>query len=151
MGAKHPKDFWAGVMYLVIGIGAVLIARNYNLGTAGRMGPGYFPTILAGLLALIGAASIVRSYFHEGEAITPFAWRKLAQVIGSIVLFGILVRGAGLAIALMLLVLISAWASVYFKWKSALLLALGTTVFSVLLFVKALGVPFPILGSWFGI
>ena len=71
-------------------------------------------------------------------------------MLGSVVLFGVLVRGAGLVPSLILLVLTSAWASDKFKIKTALLLAVLTSVFSALVFVKGLGLPFAIVGPWFG-
>jgi hypothetical protein len=146
---KHPKDFYAGLMYAAIGMGAVLIARGYNLGTSVRMGPGYFPTVLGALLILVGVISMIRAFFHDGEVIKTFSWKEICLVLGSTVLFGVLVRGAGLVPSLILLVLVSAWASDKFKLKTALLLAILTSVFSALVFVKGLGLPFAIIGPWF--
>jgi hypothetical protein len=147
---KHPRDFYAGLMYASVGAAAAWIARDYSMGSAVRMGPAYFPTVLSILLIVVGATSLIRSFFHQGDAIQAFAWREIGLVIGSIALFGVLVRVAGLAIALVLLVMISAWASPQFKFKTALLLAVVTTALSVAVFVKGLGLPFAILGSWFG-
>ncbi len=146
---KHPKDFYAGLMYAAVGAGAVLIARGYNLGTSVRMGPGYFPTVLGGLLILVGAVSMIRAFIHQGDAIKSFAWKEIFLLLGSVILFGLIVRGAGLLISLILLVLVSAWASDKFKWKTAALLAILTSVFSSLVFVKGLGLPFAIIGPWF--
>lgn len=146
---KHPKDFYAGLMYAAVGAGAVLIARGYNLGTSVRMGPGYFPTVLGGLLILVGAISMIRAFLHEGDAIKSFAWKEIFLLLGSVILFGLVVRGAGLVISLSLLVLVSAWASDKFKWKTAVLLAILTSAFSSLVFVKGLGLPFAIIGPWF--
>lgn len=151
MNIRHPKDFWAGVMYLAIGLGATLMARRYNMGTAVRMGPGFFPMVLAALLGLVGLASVVRSFCHDGETIVPLAWRPLSLVLGSIVLFGLLIRGLGLGPSVLLTVLIGASASARFRWRAAVPLALATAAFSIAVFVKALGAPFPILGSWFGL
>lgn len=148
---KHPRDFYAGLMYAAVGLGAIVIARDYNMGTSVRMGPGYFPTMLGGLLVLVGAISMARSFFHKGEGIPVFSWKEIVLVLGSVVLFGILVRGAGLVPSLILLVIVSAWASEQFRLKTALLLAIVTSVFSALVFVKGLGLPFAIIGPWFGI
>lgn len=147
---RHPKDFYAGLMYAVIGAGAIIVARDYNMGTSVRMGPGYFPTLLGALLVIVGAISMIRSFFHSGQALAAFCWKEIALVLGSVVLFGLLVRGAGLVPSLILLVLVSAWASEKFRIKSALLLAILTSVFSALVFVKGLGLPFSIIGPWFG-
>jgi hypothetical protein len=146
---KHPKDFYAGLMYALVGAAAVWICRDYTLGSAVRMGPAYFPTLLSILLIMVGVASLIRSFFRRGEGIKPFAWKELSLVLGSIVLFGLVVRVAGLAIALVLLVVISAWASPLFKVKTAIFLAVVTTALSLLVFVKGLGLPFAILGTWF--
>jgi putative tricarboxylic transport membrane protein len=147
---RSTKDFWTGVLYVFFGASAVLIAREYGMGTALRMGPGYFPTVLGVLLALIGIISLVRSFIATGSPIGGLAFRGLLLVVGSTLMFGLIVRGAGLAIALPALVIMSAYASVRFRWGPSLALAAGLTLFCVLVFLKGLGVPLPILGSWFG-
>ncbi|MBI2313666.1 MAG: tripartite tricarboxylate transporter TctB family protein [Betaproteobacteria bacterium] len=147
---RHPKDFWAGVIYAALGIAAVILGRDYPMGSAFKMGPAYFPTVLGGLLALVGVIAVVRSFVKPGEAITPFAWKEVILVLAATVVFGVLLRGAGLVVALIVLVLASAYASVKFRWVPSIALAIGMTVFSILVFVKGLGVPLQILGSWFG-
>jgi hypothetical protein len=77
------------------------------MGTAGRMGPAYFPTILGGLLAVIGAISVGRSMFRSGDPIERIAIKNLLIILLAVVLFGLLVRGAGLAIAVIVLVIVS--------------------------------------------
>jgi Tripartite tricarboxylate transporter TctB family len=147
---RSTKDFWTGLIYIFFGLSAVLIARDYGMGTALRMGPGYFPTILGVLLALIGIISLVRSFIKTGSPIGGLAFKGLLLVVGSTLVFGLIVRGAGLAVALPALVIMSAYASVLFRWGPSLALAAGLTLFCVLVFLKGLGVPLPILGSWFG-
>ncbi|HJU60497.1 MAG TPA: tripartite tricarboxylate transporter TctB family protein [Candidatus Binatia bacterium] len=147
---RNAKDFWTGLIYIFFGLSAVLIARDYGMGTALRMGAGYFPTVLGGLLTLIGSIALVRSFVASGGPIGRLAFKALLLVVGSTLVFGLIVRGAGLAIALPLFVIMSAYASVHFRWGPTLALAAGLTLFCVLVFVKGLGVPLPILGSWFG-
>jgi hypothetical protein len=147
---RNPKDFWAGVIYMTIGLSAIVIARNYGIGATLKMGPGYFPTVLGGLLALIGAASLVRSFLRPGEPTGTWALKGLALVTVATVLCGLLVRTAGLAVALPVLVIVSAYGSVKFRWGPALLSAVALTICSILMFVTGLGVPLPIFGSWFG-
>lgn len=147
---RNPKDFWSGVIFVGIGLAAVILARDYTMGTAGRMGPAYFPSVLGGILCVIGLIAIVRSFLTVGEAVEKFYLRELSLIVGSVLLFGLLIRGGGLAVAIIVLTLISAYASDKFRWLHATALALGLVVFSVLLFVKALGLPMPIVGSWFG-
>jgi Tripartite tricarboxylate transporter TctB family len=148
---RNPKDFWAGAIYVGVGVAAVWIGRNYAFGSGARMGPGYFPTVLGVILALFGAASLVRSLLHPGEPVGAIAWKPLAMITGATVLFGYLLPRAGLIVALLVLVLVSAAASEKFRfdWRATVgliaLIAACTVVF-----VMALGVPMPVLGTWFG-
>jgi hypothetical protein len=114
------------------------------------MGPGYFPTVLGGLLTLFGLIALVRSFFSKGEPLGDFAIKETLLILSGVVLFGLLLRGAGLVFAVPALVMVSAYASGKFEWKSSLLLAIGGTIFCVAVFVLGLGVPMPILGAWFG-
>jgi hypothetical protein len=148
--ARNPKDFWTGLIYLFVGCGALIISRDYDMGTALKMGPAYFPTILSVLLMGIGIISVLRSFLKSGSPIGVVAWKGLVLIVASTILFGMIVRGAGLIIALPLLVIVSASASVRFSWKTSLAEAVGITVFCIVVFLKGLGVPLPILGSWFG-
>lgn len=147
---RSAKDFWTGLIYIFFGLSTVLIARDYGMGTALKMGPAYFPTVLGALLTLIGIISLVRSFIAPGSPIGSFAFKGLLLVVGSTLVFGLIVRGAGLAVALPVLVIMSAYASVRFRWGPSLALAAGLTLFCVLVFLKGLGVPLPTLGSWFG-
>lgn len=145
----NPKEFWSGVMFLAFGLTAVYIGQDYKLGTAGRMGPGYFPTILGSLLAFLGLISVVRSFLSKGESMERFAIKEAALIISGVVLFGFLVRGAGIIVSVLVLVMISAYASQKFHWKSTVLVAIGAAVFCVLVFSVGLGLPIPAFGPWF--
>ncbi|MGH8806675.1 MAG: tripartite tricarboxylate transporter TctB family protein [Noviherbaspirillum sp.] len=147
---RNPKDFWSGVIYVLFGLAAVLIGQDYAMGTAGRMGPAYFPTILGSLLAIVGLIAIVRSMFSVGAAVEKFWIREALVITVAVLLFGVLVRGAGLVPAVLVLILLSAYASVKFRLLPSVLLAAGLAVFSVLVFVKALGLPMPVFGPWLG-
>lgn len=148
---RAPKDFWAGLLYGGIGAAAMMIARDYSWGRGGRMGPGYFPTILGALLLLVGIASLARSLAVRGDPIGPIAWKGAALVTGATVLFGILLRPAGLVPALLALILVSAAASSKFRvdWRALALMA-ALIAFCALVFVKGLGLPLPLIGPWFG-
>lgn len=147
---RSTKDFWTGLIYIFFGGTAILIARDYGMGTAIKMGPAYFPTILGGLLAVIGAIAVIRSFIVPGTPITAFTFKGLILVSVSTLVFGFIVRGAGLAIALPLLIVISALASTRFRWRPTLFMAAGLTIFCVLVFLKGLGIPLPVIGPWFG-
>jgi hypothetical protein len=147
---RNPKDFWTGLLYIFFGASAIIIARDYNMGTAVRMGPAFFPTILGAVLAVIGAIAVIRSFIAPGTPIGGFSFKGLGLVTLSVVVFGFLVRGAGLAVALPLLVIISAYGSTRFRWHTTLIMAAGLTIFCALVFVKGLGIPLPIIGPWLG-
>jgi hypothetical protein len=151
MCIRNPRDFWAGAIYLALAIAAIWIGRDYQLGTSERMGPGYFPTALGAILAVFGVVSMGRSFIRSGEAVAAIAWRPLVLVLGSTVLFGLLLPRAGVLIALPCLIVVSALASRNSRLDAASIAALvGLVAFCVVVFVKGLGVPMPLLGSWFG-
>jgi hypothetical protein len=148
---RGPKDFWTGVIYVLFGGAAFFIARDYGFGTASRMGPGYFPTVLSALLVLIGVISLVRSLIVPGSPLGSFAIKAGFLIIFATLLFGFLINRAGLIIALLALVLVSAAASEKFRFEWTAVLGLIVLIaFCALVFVWALGVPMPLLGTWFG-
>ncbi|WP_141732356.1 tripartite tricarboxylate transporter TctB family protein [Oligoflexus tunisiensis] len=143
-----PKEFWAGLIYLLFGSCVILLARDYEMGTATRMGPAYFPTILGWLLVGIGLLALGRGVKVKGPAIEPVALRPLIITIGSTLLFAATVRGLGLTIALPVYTLLTAWASPRFRLVSTLILAAVLTLFCCLIFVKGLSIPLPLIGPW---
>ncbi|MSP37103.1 MAG: tripartite tricarboxylate transporter TctB family protein [Deltaproteobacteria bacterium] len=149
MGIRSNKDLLAGLIYIFFGVAAILIARDYNMGTVFKMGPAYFPTVLSVFLIVVGAISVIRAFIVQGTPIGVISLKGLGLVTASIVVFGLVVRGAGLAIALPLLLFISAAGSSRFRWQTMAMIAVGLTVFCVLVFVKGLGIPLPIVGPWF--
>jgi hypothetical protein len=147
---RNARDLWTGLLYIFFGASAIIIAHDYNMGTALRMGPAFFPTILGAVLAVIGAIAVIRSFLAPGTPIGGFSFKGLVLVTLSVVVYGFLVRGAGLVVALPLLVIISAYASTRFRWRTTLVMAAGLTIFCALVFVKGLGIPLPIIGPWLG-
>jgi hypothetical protein len=147
---RHPKDFWTGIIFLFFGLAAIIIGLDYPMGSAGRMGPAYFPAVLGGLLTLVGAIGVIRSFLRPGEAIGKFHLKELFLILLAVILFGFLMRKAGLVPAVLVLVLLAAYASPKFTWGPNLVLAIGLAAFAVIVFVKLLGLPMPILGPWFG-
>ena len=148
MKIRSIKDLLAGLIYIFFGASAILIAREYNMGTAFKMGPAFFPTVLSMLLVGVGAISIIRAFILPGTPIGAISIKGLLLVTISVVVFGLVVRGAGLAIALPLLLFISAAASVKFRWQTTLMIAVGLTLFCVLVFLKGLGIQLPVVGPW---
>jgi hypothetical protein len=147
---RAPKDFGAGILYLVLGIGAFFMAWDYGVGTLARMGSGFFPLVLSGLLTLFGAISLARSFMKPGEPIGGFGWKGLILVIAATAAFGLLIRPVGLVVSLAVLIFLSAAASVRFKLQPLPLVgAVALVAFCAVLFVQLLGVPMPLFGSWF--
>src|ERR1700750_1621973 len=108
MKIRAPKDFWSGVMFCSFAAVAIFAARGYSLGSAGRMGPGYFPLLLAGLLAALGAALIARSVGVRGEALSRLHVLPLVLIAAAVCLFGVLIEPVGLVISLAVLTLMAA-------------------------------------------
>jgi hypothetical protein len=119
-----------------------------DIGTAFRMGPGYFPLVLAIVLIVLGAIILVQAVRVEGEPIGAIAWRGMAFILPAPIFFGLTVRGLGFVPSIFLTALIAAFASGRMKPLPALLLSAGLTLFSVLVFSYALGLPFQRFGPW---
>lgn len=144
---RNPKDLWVGVLFLGIGVAAIAVAlaNGYELGTARKMGPGYFPVWLGGGLMVTGLMLAAKSLLTDGPPVGPWALKPLALVTLGTVLFAAIVNTAGLAPAIVVLVLVGAFASVRFSLAWALPLALGLAAASVLVFVKGLGIAVPVM------
>ncbi len=96
MKIKSQKDFFAGLMFMAMGIAFAWGATNYNVGVAARMGPGYFPLLLGVILVAIGAFIVFEAMVIEtadGEPIGKWAWKPLGYVIAANLLFGLLLAG----------------------------------------------------------
>lgn len=119
------------------------------MGAAVKMGAGYFPTVLGGLLALIGIACMAQSLAAQGAPLEKLAYKPMLLVCFSTALFGVLLRNAGMPIAIGALVFLSAFASSKFRWVVAFRIFMIMALFCYLVFVKGLGLPMPLLGNWF--
>jgi hypothetical protein len=126
---------------LFIGFGACFALQSFGLeiGTAFRMGPGYFPLVLAIVLILLGAVILVQAVRFEGEAIGHIAWRGMLFILPAPIFFGLTVRGLGF---------VPSFASRRMKPLTALVLSAGLTLFAFLVFSYALGLPFRRFGPW---
>lgn len=147
---RDPKDFLSGLMFMGFGGAAIVLGQDYEMGRAVRMGPGYFPVLLGGLLCIVGAACLLRSLLRPGEPVGRLAVKPLLLVVVSTLVFGLLLRNAGLVAALAVSILLSAMASSQFSRKTTALTIVGMTTFCYLVFLKGLGLPIPVLGPWLG-
>jgi hypothetical protein len=145
MRIKSPRDFWAGLMFIGFGLFASIWAvANYQMGTAVRMGPAYFPAVLGGLLAVLGLIVLVESLTIDGPPLAKMNFRPLILISAACVVYGYLMKPLGLVLATAALVFISAFGGHEFKWREVTILYVILIVFSVLVFVKGLTLPFPI-------
>lgn len=150
MQIRNARDFWSGAMFIAFGAFFMVWAlMHYHMGSAVRMGPGYFPAVLGGLLTLLGIVVFVGSLSIEGPPLEQFRLRPLALVSAGCVLYGYMMRPLGLVLATVLLVFVSAFGGHEFKWKEVAFLAVALVLFSVLVFVKGLSLPFPLWPSAF--
>ena len=132
------------------GSGFFLFGQELEMGTSFRMGPGYFPTILSILMIGLGAviaAQALRAPTTE-HSFGQVPWRGLLLLIGAVLFFGFVVRGVGLAPAVLIVVLATAWASRYARLRSSLPLSIGLAAFCAVLFIRLLGLPLPLTGPW---
>ena len=142
---RNNKDFWAGAMLIAVGATAVVIARDYPFGNASRMGPGYFPSVLGGILTLFGVALLVRGLRSNEQIVGGWSLRALIVLPVSFVLFGFLMDRAGFLPALVVLIFGSAAAGREFKFGEVALLTLVLTALSVGIFIWGLGLPYPLI------
>lgn len=148
LSVRSPRDFWMGMLYAAVGTAAFLISRNYTFGSSARMGPGFFPVIVAGLLMVVGAISILRSLRSEGEPLEPLKLVPILLVFGAILIFGLLIETAGYLIAGFVLLVLSGSASQYFKFSFRYLLGIVAFItLTALAFIKGLGVSMPMIGT----
>jgi len=145
---RHPKDFWSGILFVAIGTAAVVLGSKYNLGTAARMGPGYFPRALGILLIVLGAIVALRGLRLNGSPIPKWKWRPIVIVLGSVVLFGQIVQTVGLALSTIILIVLASTASHEFRWKESIIVAVLLSALSVGVFIIGLKLTLPIWPSF---
>jgi hypothetical protein len=164
MKIKSQQDFWAGVMFIGFGLFFVVFAvgtpefldkmlgtkliPGYQIGSAVRMGPAYFPLVLGGLQAVLGAIVLINSLILDGPAVAQFHFRPLIFIAISSLAFAYLLKPLGLIFASIALVFISAYGGHEFKWKEVAILSVVLVIGSVLVFVEGLTLPFPICPSF---
>lgn len=157
MKIGHPKDFLSGVLFALVGLAFALIAKGvpgstflagYSMGTPARMGPAFFPFWLGIILMALGiiiALVAVRHDSSQGNHLPRFHWRPIFIVLGSVVMFGIILKWTGMLIAGFLLVVVASTANPEgVKWRDVILLAIGLVTFTAVTFVGGLKLPIPL-------
>jgi len=157
MKIGHPKDFWCGVLFAIIGLVFAVIARGvpglpfmpgYTMGTPARMGPGFFPfwlgMILVGLGVLIAVIAFRHAEAGEEAQLEKFHWGPILYVLIAIVLFGVLLKPIGMLLSGMVLIVGASLGSHEFKWREILGLGVFLVIFTALVFVVGLKLPIPL-------
>ncbi len=142
---QNNRDFWAGMMLIGLGAAAMFIARDYRFGSALRMGPGFFPTMLGGILIVFGLCIMATGLRSKEKFQGRLSLRALIMLPLSLILFGFLMERAGFIPALVVLVFVAAASEKGFKVLEVLLIALILTVASTAVFIWGLGLPYPLI------
>ena len=150
MHIRHPKDFLTGIMFMFFGAAAMFFSTDYTIGTAARMGPGYFPFALGAFLAVLGVAILLKSVLGAtgSQAWPVLHFKPLTLVLSSVVLFGLLLRPLGLLGATLVLVIVCSRASHEFRWQEALLNAAVLILIVLVVFVYFLQFQVPVWPSF---
>lgn len=145
------KDVLAGALFLGLAATFAYAAANLQMGTTLRMGPGYFPMLLSGLLALLGAVTLLHGVrtAREDRMVPPLAWWRMLIVCGAGFFFVGALGGLGFPLTVFATVLIAASASRDFRLLPGLALAAAVTAVAWVVFAELLGLPFQALGAWF--
>ena len=151
MKIKSEKDFWSGLMFLVVGAAFAWGSTNYSFGSSARPGPAYFPFGLSVLMALLGAFELFKALTIEtegGEKIGAWAWKPLLIVVGAVAVFGWALPHLGMFLALPLLIVTAALAGDEFHWKDALINAIVLTIGCWVIFIYGLKLTIPLWPSF---
>lgn len=144
MKIRAEKDFWSGLLFIAFAIVAIVAARGYSIGSVGRMGPGYFPLALGGLLALLGIIMVSKSFVTDGERMEPLNLGPLAAIVTAVVLFGLSIERLGLVISIAIVTGVLAVVFRGLSWASFIGLTATLIAFSVVVFAYALQLPLTI-------
>jgi hypothetical protein len=150
---KSERDFWSGLMFVIVGVGFAWGATNYKLGSSANPGPGYFPLGLGLLLAVLGAMVLFKAMTIEsagGDPIGAVAWKPLVTILLSVLVFGLALPRLGLAVALPLLVLLASVAGDEFSLRGVIVSAVVLTVGCWAIFILGLKLVIPLWPTFFG-
>jgi hypothetical protein len=147
---RNPREFGSGCLFAAFGIAAIAIGASYPVGTAARMGPGYFPRGLGIILIVLGAIQILHSLRKPGAPLAIKDVKPLLIVLGSVVLFGLTVVPLGLVLATILLIIVSSMASHEFAWKEATIASVLLAAFVVAAFAYGLKLQLPTWPAFIG-
>jgi Tripartite tricarboxylate transporter TctB family len=150
---KNRRDFYAGIMFFLFGVGFLALSMQYQMGTAAKMGPAYFPAVLGGMLAILGAIIIFGSATTKAavQTVEKFDLGLSGYIIISIVLFGIALNYLGFVAALIVLILVSSKASHEFSLRDSMISMVVLAIASYLIFIKGLQLQMPVWPKFLGL
>lgn len=146
----NNKDFLAGLMMIAIAVVAFWMALDYPFGSAVRMGPGYFPRVLAGIMFAFGVFVLVRGLITKERVQGAWGWKPLAFITLSLLVFGWLMDRIGLIPALVAMFFVSAYGGPEFKLKEVCILTVIMVILGWVIFIYLLGLPYPLVKSPWG-
>jgi putative tricarboxylic transport membrane protein len=138
------KDVAVGLLCLTIAAIGLIVNNSYPKGSASAMGPGFFPTMIFGLLGICGAGLTIWRLTRTGQGLGSWPWRPLATITLAMVVFGLVVEHLGFILSTMLLLLLSGASSPGGSWVRVLILAVVTSTVAGLLFVVLLNLQIPL-------
>ncbi len=145
MKIKNQEDFWAGLMFAGFGLLAMVISMDYPFGTASRMVPGYFPTVLGGIMLTLGAIVAVMALKSDSEKkIVPFAWKPMIMLSLGFIVFGWGIDNIGFIPSLFVMILVTAAAGQTFKIVEVLILSVALIAGAVGVFIYGIELPYPL-------
>ncbi len=147
VSVRNQQDVGAALLFAALGLGGLWFGREYDVGTARDMGPGYFPMLLSWALIGFGLVIGLRAGIARGPHVEPFVWRAVVLVLGAIVAFALLIESAGLAITIFAVTVLSALASPDSRWKETAVLGVCLSIFCVLVFIYGLRQTLTVFGS----
>ena len=147
MRIKSQVDFWGGLLFVGFGLLAILVARDYPMGSAMRMGPGYFPTYIGLALVALGAWIAADGFRLEGERVGSFPWRAIVLLSIGFSTFAWSIDHLGFIPALAIVVLTTSLAGAEFRWKEILVEMVVLIAGCWAIFIYGLELPFPLF--WF--
>ena len=151
MRIKSQRDFWSGLMFVVVGIVFAVGATNYSMGTSARPGAGYFPLLLSVIMAILGAVVLFKSLTIEtpgGDPIGHIAWKPLLIIVAAIAVFGITIELLGMIVSIPILIFIASLAGDEFRWRDVIANAIVLTIGSWAIFILGLKLTIPVW-PWF--
>ncbi|MGA0024634.1 MAG: tripartite tricarboxylate transporter TctB family protein [Burkholderiales bacterium] len=144
MKITSQEDFWAGIMFIGFGVLAIFISQDYPFGSASRMGPGYFPTWLGIIMAVLGVAVTAQGFKVKGEGVGKFAWKAMLLLSVAFIFFGWAIDHVGFIPAMFVMVFLAAAAGREFRTKEVFIIAIVLIIGCWALFIKGLELPFPL-------